>query len=429
MILFFCRSLHVVRSFHKSLTFAAEKGSEVALATSPMPENSDMLPSGSIVIGPPLEQQDLLDRALKASVGAIVFETAACVNAPCASMHPELHVDDSDEGQAEKYSELAVAKSWTWKAGQTLRVRFLDGTPDWHEKVKPYARQWLAYANLKMDFVDETDTDPAEIRISFNPRKPTRSCIGTLSGGMPQNKATMNFQDPTADEFEGTVLHEFGHALGCVHEHQSPAGGISWNKNLIYLFYGIEPRNWSQDRVNREILYRYTDEKVQEMKMQWSSYDRQSVMMYEIKPWMTSNGMSVKRCQKLSAWDKHFIVIAYPPEDEAKTDNVNALDKNFGFPLYWAAAGGHYAEVKDLLTKRGADANFRSLFDWTALHWAAGNGHEGVVALLLLHGTKVDVFSDTRKTPLDLARVHSNTTIIEMLEDASREQALAAVAA
>ncbi|KAK0670030.1 hypothetical protein QBC41DRAFT_390535 [Cercophora samala] len=410
-------------------TFVAsqKEASEVSLAPSPMPDNLDILPSGSIVIGPSPEQQDLLDRALKASVGSIIFAMTPCVDAPCASMPPDLEDLDEDP-ESESYSELVVAKSWTWEPGHTIRIRFLDGSPEWQEKVETYARQWIAGANLKMDFVDETDTDPVDIRISFNRRKPTRSCIGTRSREVPQDKATMNFQFPAAEDFEGTVLHEFGHALGALHEHQSPAGGISWNKSFVYGYYGIT-NGWSQDRIDREIFYRYTDKKIREMKVQNSIFDAQSVMMYNITRGMTNDGFSVKRCQKLSPLDKHFIAVAYGPDKKPETDNVNALDENYGFPLYWAAAGGHLSEVTDLLTKRGADPNFRSLFDWTALHWAARNGHIAIVALLLFHGAKVDVLSDTRKTPLDLARVNGDRSIIEMLEMANRNQELAVVAA
>ena len=32
----------------------------------------------------------------------------------------------------------------------------------------------------------------------------------------------------------GTILHEFGHALGLIHEHQSPAsGGFEWDREEV----------------------------------------------------------------------------------------------------------------------------------------------------------------------------------------------------
>jgi serralysin len=33
------------------------------------------------------------------------------------------------------------------------------------------------------------------------------------------------------------VLHEFGHVLGCIHEHSSPAAQIPWNKDTVYEQY------------------------------------------------------------------------------------------------------------------------------------------------------------------------------------------------
>ncbi len=41
--------------------------------------------------------------------------------------------------------------------------------------------------------------------------------------------------DTPNDEYRRVVLHEFGHALGGIHEHQSPASGvIPWDKPKVY---------------------------------------------------------------------------------------------------------------------------------------------------------------------------------------------------
>ena len=83
--------------------------------------------------------------------------------------------------------------------------------------------------------------------------------------------------------------------------------------------------------------------------------------------------------------------------------SLNVLDSQGGFPLYGAAAGGHYAEVERMLAE-GADPSMRTRFKWTALHWAAGNGHAAVVGLLLSHGADVNAVSDTRQKPLGMAK-------------------------
>jgi hypothetical protein len=47
-------------------------------------------------------------------------------------------------------------------------------------------------------------------------------------------------------EYSRVVLHEFGHALGAIHEHQHPAAGIPWDKPKVYEYYARQ--HWSIDQ-------------------------------------------------------------------------------------------------------------------------------------------------------------------------------------
>lgn len=59
------------------------------------------------------------------------------------------------------------------------------------------------------------------------------------------------FDDNTADyEVARTVYREFGHALGCVHEHQSPIQGIRWDEQKVYE-YDAREMGWDSDTVDR----------------------------------------------------------------------------------------------------------------------------------------------------------------------------------
>lgn len=91
--------------------------------------------------------------------------------------------------------------------------------------------------------------------------------------------------------------------------------------------------------------------------------------------------------------------------------SLNVLDSQGGFPLYGAAAGGNYAEVERML-EEGADPSMRTGFKWTALHWAAANGHANVVSLLLSYGADVDAVSDTRQKPLGMAKTDEIKTML-----------------
>ncbi len=110
---------------------------------------------------------------------------------------------------------------------KTLRVRFLDGDSTVRQKVEQMAQQWTQFVNMTFSFGDDPD---AEIRITFQGKGTSWSYIGTDNLAIPKNQATMNLgwlTLATSDaEYTRIVLHEFGHVLGFIHEHQNPVANI-----------------------------------------------------------------------------------------------------------------------------------------------------------------------------------------------------------
>jgi hypothetical protein len=109
----------------------------------------------------------------------------------------------------------------------------------------------------------------------------------------------------------------------------------------------------------------------------------------------------------------------YDPESDPLIGHFMA------FALQAASFKGHQ-EIVQLLLDRGADINTqggnvglksKSQFGRTPLSWAAGNGHEGVVKLLLETG-KVDVESKHRfgRTPLSWAAGNGHEVVKPLLE-------------
>jgi hypothetical protein len=206
--------------------------------------------------------------------------------------------------------ELGLISAKMWKPGRTLRIRFLDGDPAVHKRIEDRAKEWLKHANLKFAFGNDPD---AEIRISFNERG-YWSALGTdalVEQFFGKNEPTMNFGGFTMatpeQEYARVVLHEFGHALGCIHEHSSPAGGIKWNKPVVLRDLGGPPNNWPPDQVEHNVFKKY-DKNI----TQFTEFDSKSIMLYSFPKEWTLDGMTFTTNRELSEKDKAFIATSYP---------------------------------------------------------------------------------------------------------------------
>lgn len=207
------------------------------------------------------------------------------------------HVDDAIFTP----ERMALITNKMWAPGRTLSVAFLDGTSSQINTVAKRASVWMDYANLTLQF----GASPAasELRVSFR-QQGAWSYIGTDALSIPANQPTINFGFLQ----EGTVEHEFGHALGCIHEHQQPSSEIPWNKAAVYAYYGGPPNNWNKATIDQNIFGRYAKEGTQ-----FTKWDKGSIMEYPIDPGLiTDQSFAVGWNTGLSATDKAYIAQMYP---------------------------------------------------------------------------------------------------------------------
>ena len=205
--------------------------------------------------------------------------------------------------------KMAIPVTKLWKPGSTLKVRLL-GKPSAHvaDRVRHYADAWSEHANVRFRFVT---SGSAQLRVSFDPTDGSWSYLGTDAKVIPASKATMNYgwldDDTPEDEFSRVILHEFGHALGAIHEHNHPASGIRWNRPAVYEYYR-RTNGWSKADVDAQVFSVYDEDQLNA-----GTYDRASIMHYAIpRELLLPNATPVPWNRRLSSRDKTFIRTQYP---------------------------------------------------------------------------------------------------------------------
>lgn len=210
-------------------------------------------------------------------------------------------------------SEKAVFRNdKLWHNGATLKVRFRDGDEETRRRVAEIAKQWTQYANLDFEFhsADELPEDQADIRLSFM-GEGYWSAIGTGCSNRRfaplYSLSLYHLWEEPPDEFRKHVLHEFGHALGLLHEHQSPVVQIQWNKETVYGTMGGAPNFLTRQQVDKNFFRVFSDSYTN-----YTQFDPGSIMLYYFPPDFTADGTGTRNNTVLSETDKAAIAKMYP---------------------------------------------------------------------------------------------------------------------
>jgi hypothetical protein len=254
------------------------------------------------------------------------FMYPSCISSTLAASTARL-IPSEAKGPSVRQLRGVVIRALTWRPGHTVKVCFRSGTRGAQERVARVAQEWSQYANVTFDFTEggaprKCRGDGSEdIKIDFVDGRGWWSYYGSASR---VRDPSMNLQffgvdtplfsngQPAPEaEIRRIILHEFGHALGMLHEHQSPAANcdaeIDWN-----VAYKLgESMGWNREQVNqnfRQLLF--TDE------LNMSEVDRKSIMHYSLPAEIFKQGKRspcwIPGNMDLSVQDRRFIAGVYP---------------------------------------------------------------------------------------------------------------------
>lgn len=187
-------------------------------------------------------------------------------------------------------SERAVGlRTVHYEPGDRFTVQ-INGPSDFKKQVQHVLEtKVFPYVNLAFEIVDRDGACLIDDRWA--------------SGGVCMGSGTRNPTLHLSNHTQFLIVHEFGHALGMMHEMRSPSVGLTWVKSALQAKYASGNLD-----TYRQIMKQFNPDKVVAL-----PFDETSVMGYPLPASSNKQGVEIKPSNEFTALDKKWLRMTYGP--------------------------------------------------------------------------------------------------------------------